>query len=162
MNILFTEIQDDNDEIDSGWFHDNPGYYYAATPMPQCPTNPDMTRQWPIKRWPSVFDPTARIFDHPRTFDPNDMWLVRSGKVHQLRPVAVASKLINITIIGIQPNQGISYSNVMIQVSLITKEWPKLVSWVKKTKDSTFNVETHPLPHPALQLINARKSEAKL
>ena len=54
--------------------------------------------------------------------------MVRSGKAHQLRPIAeVASKLIEI-IIGIQPNQGISYSNVMIQVSLITKEWPKLVS----------------------------------
>ena len=66
------------------------------------------------------------------------MWMVRSGKAHQLRPIAeVASKLIEI-IIGIQPNQGISYSNVMIQVSLITKEWPKLVSWVKKSKHFTF------------------------
>ena len=142
--IFFAEIQDDNDEIDSGWFHDNPGYYYAATPVPQCPTNPDMTCQWPLKRWPSVFDLTPRIFNYLATFDPDDMWMVRSGKTHQLRPIAkVASKLIEI-IIGIQPDQGISYSNVMIQVSLITKEWPKLVSWVKKSKDFTFKVETYP------------------
>ena len=73
-----------NNEIDSGWFHDNPGYYNAALGVAAVPdqrarydplvTNHKVTirifnlnQNWPnqeySKWWPSIFDLKLRIFE---------------------------------------------------------------------------------------------------